>query len=155
MKKDCFYCIHSVICQNIKNADLEYGNAACCKYFDDESNYTKLPIKVGDCVWVAIDGEKSTKCLKLQYKNRSKEFIHMDLYEETPPIDFYWFKPILQTSDKKMKNEFKQALENMQNLILDFKEKYHIEQDDFVKIALQMNKIVQLAPAGTFEGDEK
>lgn len=52
-----------------------------------------------------------------------------------------------------MKNEFKQSLEDMQNLILDFKEKYHIEQDDFVKIALQMNKIVQLAPTGTFEGD--
>lgn len=50
-----------------------------------------------------------------------------------------------------MKNEFKQALEDMQNLILDFKEKYHIEQDDFVKLALQMNKIAMLAPAGTFE----
>lgn len=44
-----------------------------------------------------------------------------------------------------MKNEFKQSLEDMQNLILDFKEKYHIEQDDFVKIALQMNKIAMLA----------
>lgn len=54
-----------------------------------------------------------------------------------------------------MKNEFKQALEDMQNLILDFKEKYHIEQDDFVKLALQMNKISMLAPTGTFEGDEK
>lgn len=52
-----------------------------------------------------------------------------------------------------MKNEFKQALEDMQNLILDFKEKYHIEQDDFVKLALQMNKIVMLAPKGTFEGE--
>ena len=29
----------------------------------------------------------------------------------------------------------------MQNLILDFKEKYHIEQDDFVKLAVQINKI--------------
>lgn len=54
-----------------------------------------------------------------------------------------------------MKNEFKQSLEDMQNLILDFKDKYHIEQDDFVKLALQMNKIAMLAPAGTFEGDEK
>ena len=52
-----------------------------------------------------------------------------------------------------MKNEFKQSLEDMQNLILYLKEKYHIEQDDFVKIALQMNKIVMLAPKGTFEGD--
>ena len=49
-----------------------------------------------------------------------------------------------------MKNEFKQALEDMQNLILDLHEKYHIEQDDFVKIALQMNKIVMLASKGTF-----
>ena len=52
-----------------------------------------------------------------------------------------------------MKNELKKALEDMQNLILDFKEKYHIEQDDFVKLALQMNKIALLAPTGTFEGD--
>lgn len=52
-----------------------------------------------------------------------------------------------------MKNEFKEALEDMQNLILDMHEKYHIEQDDFVKIALQMNKIVQLAPTGIFEGE--
>lgn len=51
-----------------------------------------------------------------------------------------------------MKNEFKQSLEDMQNLILDFKDKYHIEQDDFVKLALQMNKIAMLAPTGTFEG---
>lgn len=49
-----------------------------------------------------------------------------------------------------MKNEFKQALEDMQNLILDFKDKYNIEQDDFVKLALQMNKIAMLAPTGTF-----
>lgn len=54
-----------------------------------------------------------------------------------------------------MKNEFKQSLEDMQNLILDIKEKYHIEQDDFVKLALQMNKISMLSPTGTFEGDEK
>lgn len=52
-----------------------------------------------------------------------------------------------------MKNEFKQSLEDMQNLILNFKDKYHIEQDDFVKLALQMNKIIMLAPTGTFEGD--
>ena len=51
-----------------------------------------------------------------------------------------------------MKNEFKEALNDMQNLILDFKDKYHIEQDDFVKLALQMNKIAMLAPTGTFEG---
>ena len=54
-----------------------------------------------------------------------------------------------------MKNEFKKSLEDMQNLILDMKEKYHIEQDDFVKIAFQMNKIAMLAPTGTFEGDKK
>lgn len=54
-----------------------------------------------------------------------------------------------------MKNEFKQSLEDMQNLILDMKEKYHIEQDDFVEPALQMNKIAMLAPSGTLEGDEK
>ena len=54
-----------------------------------------------------------------------------------------------------MKNEFKQSLEDMQNLILDMKEKYNIEQDDFVKLALQMNKIVMLAPTGTFEGDSE
>lgn len=52
-----------------------------------------------------------------------------------------------------MKNEFKQSLEDMQNLILDFKDKYHIEQNDFVNLALQMNKISMLAPTGTFEGD--
>lgn len=52
-----------------------------------------------------------------------------------------------------MKNEFKKSLEDMQNLILDFKDKYHIEQDDFVKLALQMNKIAMLAPIDTFEGD--
>lgn len=52
-----------------------------------------------------------------------------------------------------MKNEFKQALEDMQKLILDMNKKYHIEQDDFVKIALQMNKIAMLAPKGTFEGE--
>lgn len=51
-----------------------------------------------------------------------------------------------------MKNEFKQSLEDMQNLISDMKEKYHIEQDDFVKLALQMNKIAMLAPIGTFAG---
>lgn len=51
-----------------------------------------------------------------------------------------------------MKNEFKQSLEDMQNLILDFKDKYHIEQNDFVNLALQMNKISMLAPTGTFEG---
>lgn len=54
-----------------------------------------------------------------------------------------------------MKNEFKQALEDMQKLILDLKEKYHIEQDDFVKFALQMNKFARLALTGTFEGDGK
>lgn len=53
-----------------------------------------------------------------------------------------------------MKSEFKQALEDMQNLILDLHEKYHIEQDDFVRLALQMNKIAMLAPTGTFEGGE-
>ena len=52
-----------------------------------------------------------------------------------------------------MKNEFKQALEDIQNLILNFKEKYHIEQEDFVKLALQMNEISMLAPIGTFEGE--
>ena len=52
-----------------------------------------------------------------------------------------------------MKNEFKQSLEDMQNLILDMHEKYHIEQDDFVNLALQMNKIAMLAPIETFEGD--
>ena len=54
-----------------------------------------------------------------------------------------------------MKNEFKQSLEDMENLILDFHEKYHIEQDDLVKLALQMNKIAMLAPQGAFEGDKK
>lgn len=54
-----------------------------------------------------------------------------------------------------MKNEFKQALEDMQNFILDMHEKYHIEQDDMRELALQMNKISMLAPTGTFEGDEK
>ena len=54
-----------------------------------------------------------------------------------------------------MKNEFKKSLEDMQNLILDMKEKYHIEQDDFVKLALQMNKISMLAPTGKFEGYKK
>ena len=54
-----------------------------------------------------------------------------------------------------MKNEFKQALEDMQKLILDMNKKYHIEQDDFVKLALQMNKIAMLAPTGTFEGDKE
>ena len=52
-----------------------------------------------------------------------------------------------------MKNEVKQSLEDMQNLILDMKEKYHIKQEDFVNIALQMNKISMLAPTGTFEGE--
>ncbi len=52
-----------------------------------------------------------------------------------------------------MKNEFKQSLEDMQKLILDMNKKYHIEQDDLVKLALQMNKIAMLAPAETFEGD--
>lgn len=59
----------------------------------------------------------------------------------------------MQNKGEKMKNEFKQALEDMQKLILDFKDKYHIEQDDFMKLALQMNKIAMLAPAGTFEGE--
>lgn len=54
-----------------------------------------------------------------------------------------------------MKNEFKEALNDMQNLILDMHEKYHIEQDDMRELALQMNKIAMLAPQGTFEGDEK
>lgn len=54
-----------------------------------------------------------------------------------------------------MKNEFKQALEDMQNLILDMNKKYHIEEDDLVKLALQMNKIVQLALTETFEGERK
>lgn len=54
-----------------------------------------------------------------------------------------------------MKNEFKQALEDMVNLILDMHEKYHIEQDDMRELALQMNKIAMLAPQGTFEGDKE
>lgn len=54
-----------------------------------------------------------------------------------------------------MKNEFEKALEDMANLILDMNKKYHIEEDDLVKLALQMNKIAMLAPQGTFEGDEK
>lgn len=54
-----------------------------------------------------------------------------------------------------MKNEFKQSLEDMKKLILDLKEKYHIEEDNLVKLALQMNKIAMLAPQDTFEVDEK
>lgn len=52
-----------------------------------------------------------------------------------------------------LQNQIIVALNDMQNLILDMHEKYHIEQDDFIKLALQMNKIAMLAPQGTFEGE--
>lgn len=54
-----------------------------------------------------------------------------------------------------MKNEFEKSLENMKKLILDFKEKYHIKQDDFNKFALQMNNFARLALTETFEGERK
>lgn len=54
-----------------------------------------------------------------------------------------------------MKNEFKEALNDLQILILDMHRKYQFEQDDMRKLALQMNKIAMLAPTGTFEGDKE
>lgn len=54
-----------------------------------------------------------------------------------------------------MKNEFKEALEDMQNLILDMNKKYHFKLVDLKELALQLNKIALLAPTGTFVGDEK
>lgn len=50
-----------------------------------------------------------------------------------------------------MKKEFAKALEDMENLILDMHEKYHIEQDDLVRLGLQLNKIAMFAPQGTLE----
>ncbi len=54
-----------------------------------------------------------------------------------------------------MKNEFKEALNDMQNLILDMNKKYHFKPVDLKELWLQMNKIAMLAPTGTFEEDEK
>lgn len=51
-----------------------------------------------------------------------------------------------------MKKEFTKALEDMENLILDIHEKYHIEQDDLVRLGLLLNKIAMLSPQGTIEG---
>lgn len=52
-----------------------------------------------------------------------------------------------------LQNQIIVALNDMQNLILNMNKKYHIEEDDLVKLALQMNKIAMLAPTGTFEGE--
>lgn len=53
-----------------------------------------------------------------------------------------------------MEKEFKNALEELSEEIIQVSNKYQMMSEDMLKIGLAINKVAMLAPTGTFEGEK-